>query len=230
MDAGCSLYHAFGVHASCGAATYLDESNIMYPVGRNLVINDPMDLKDKEGGAMSFMALEMSISSMALAPDRRHVAVVENDGGGVGVPRSGLGASGVRVSLYKLETCARVKTLNLSEMHDVCFDEIVSIAFSSDSKMLALQCGAPGAWTLVHWHLHSNKPLVHLKLDEAVSRISVHPDDAHTIFTTGQAAPPLRTPPGRVAARMRQPHPCATAPGCSRAARLTAPCRLCRQA
>eukprot|EP01047_Picozoa_sp_COSAG01_P118179 COSAG01_NODE_46854_length_396_cov_0.700337_1_plen_72_part_10 len=59
-------HHAFGVQSSSGAVSYLDEDHLLYPVGRHIVINDPMDLKDKEGGSMQFIEVRGAICSLAV--------------------------------------------------------------------------------------------------------------------------------------------------------------------
>jgi len=68
--------HAFGVQSASGAVSYLDEANMLYPVGRHLAICAPMDLKNT-AGAMSFVELEQEVTAIAVSHDRKHVAVVE---------------------------------------------------------------------------------------------------------------------------------------------------------
>jgi hypothetical protein len=205
-------HHAFGVQSSSGAVSYLDEDHLLYPVGRHIVINDPMDLKDKEGGSMQFIEVRGTICSLAVSHDGKHVAVVEapkgeNEGGGgegdddgdddvdmgegMGSMLGGIDSHNgtvpnSRVSVYRLDTRSCVKVLRLSELPEVSFAEIVSIAWTPDDRHLMLQAGMP-SWTLCYWAWagNSNKAVAYEAVEEAVTRVSVHPGNAERMVTTG---------------------------------------------
>ena len=176
----CSWYHAFGVQAASGAVSYLDNSNVLYPVGRHLVINDPMDLKDKEGGNMAFIPIEHPVGSIAISSDKSYVAVVEN------ILSADPAANASQISVYRMDT-HKPKRLHLKEAEGVDFGNVISIAWSGDSKHLVIMTGDPNR-ALVYWNVQTNKLVTWISIeDEAVARISIHPDDPNQIIATGCA-------------------------------------------
>lgn len=172
-------HHAFGVQSGSGAVTYLDADNLLYPVGRHIVVNDPMDLKDKEGGSMQFIEMRGTVASIAISNDGKHVGVIDTGDSPDGPSR---------ISVYRLDTRACVKVLRLSEAPEVDFKEVISIAWTPDDKHIVLQTGAP-SWGLLYWAWHGNvnKPVCWSAVDEAVSRVSVCPTDASLVVTSGPA-------------------------------------------
>lgn len=182
-----SWYHAFGVHAASGVVTYLDDNNVLYPVGRHLVINDPMDLKDKEGGNVEFIPVNNTVAALAVSMDKGHVAVLETVSNTADLSAD---KQTTQISIFKLERengkfhVKKRKLLHLTDVEDVSFENIVSIAWAADHKHLAIQTGTPD-WALIYWNTQTNKMVTWSTVDEAVARLSGHPDDMNQIVSTG---------------------------------------------
>lgn len=182
--------HAFGVRSASGAVTYLgdkskEETYILYPVGRHLGICTPNVAES--AGSMSFVALEKEVTAIAVSHDAKHVAVVE------GATHSSRGATSSRITVFRLDVKegggvkgTAVKVLRLSEVPDVSFEEIASIAWTPDDKHLIVQTGMPN-WALCYWSwtAQNDTAVTWAQVDEAVSRVSVHPANPKLVITTG---------------------------------------------
>ena len=184
--------HAFGVQSASGAVTYLgdkskEQTYILYPVGRHLGICTPMDNK-ATAGSMSFVPLEREVTAIAVSNNAKHVAVVE----GVSRDVKHRGAVSSRISVFRLDAKegggvkgTPVKVLRLTEVPDVSFAEIASIAWTPDDKHLIVQTGMPN-WALCYWKwTEQNDTAVWTQLDEAVTRVSVHPANNKLVVTSG---------------------------------------------
>ncbi len=156
---------------------YVDESTLVYPAGHNIVLHN---LETKQQQFMPVPADSDGILGLALTPNRRYLAVTER-------------AKKSTVTIYDLQTLKRRKVLasvdiggkvscqkylqsdllgggvldvNPKFAHYECMQEIASITFSSDSKLLAAQGGAP-EWNLVIWSWEKSKVLASVKTSNA---------------------------------------------------------------
>lgn len=134
---------------------YLDEQNILYPSGANLIIFN-IDQKIQKFIPCSLGSEGMT--SIAVSPNKRYAAVAEK--------RNDKPA----IVIIDLTTLKKKKTLVLTESNITA--EIVSIAFSPDSKYLASQLAGP-EWTLAYWHWEKNKCIASTK-SNGVTNHKVH--------------------------------------------------------
>lgn len=95
---------------------------------------------------MLFQCYVLALTTMTVSPNRRVIAVAEriNDR--------------PHVTIYDLQSGKRRKTLQ-SEL--IKSNEIVSLLFSSDSKYLLTQGGAPD-FALIYWSWEKSKVMAHL--------------------------------------------------------------------
>ncbi|KAK9915002.1 hypothetical protein WJX75_003504 [Coccomyxa subellipsoidea] len=116
--------HIFGLRGDAkDNVHYVDEAALVYPAGHNIVIHN---LESKQQQFMPLPAESEGLLGLALTPNRRFLAVTER-------------AEKSTVTIYDLQTLKRRKVL---ASVDIGGKEIASIAFSSDSKILAAQ-GSP---------------------------------------------------------------------------------------
>ena len=123
---------------------YLDENNVVYPCGHNTVIYN-IETREQSliHGMHAGMAVDKGatphesegITALAITPNRRYIGVAER-----------CADRGI-VNIYDAQTYRRRRVLNYAEIGS---KEIVSIAFSADSKQALTLGGAPD-WTLILW-------------------------------------------------------------------------------
>ena len=126
------------------SVTYLDERNILYPSGANLVLCNAVQKTQKfvplspdTGGA----------TALAVSPNKRYVAVAEKKG------------ERPTITVFDLTTLKRKKVLSYAEGS---FQEYVSLGFSPDSKSLVSQSGGPD-WSMCLWQWEKAKVLAQIK-------------------------------------------------------------------
>ena len=143
--------YAFGVRGDvANNVWYLDEQNIIYPAGANLIIyNIDQRLQkfipcSKNGKGMT---------ALAVSPNKRYVAFAEKHN------------EKPTIAVVDLTTLNRKKTIVLQETNS---QEIISIAFSPDSKYLISQVTGPD-WTLAYWHWEKAKAMATVKSNGATN-------------------------------------------------------------
>ena len=143
--------HVFGLKGEItGNINYVDEQTIVYPSGANTILYN-IDQKSQKFIPGSDKTL--GTTSMCVSPNRRYVAVAEK------------GAEKATVTIYDLHSLRRRKILSSA---DIQSNEIVSMAFSPDSKYLIAQGGRPD-WTLVYWTWEKSKVMAVTKTTNATN-------------------------------------------------------------
>ena len=136
--------------------SYLDEQNIIYPAGTNLVL---YNIDQKTQKFLSFSQGGEGATAMAVSPNRRYVAISEKQ------------QDKPTVTIFDLQTMKRRKILFCQEANT---NEFVSLAFSPDSKYLIGQGGSP-EWILVYWHWERAKVMAFTKvsgvLNNAINQV-----------------------------------------------------------
>ncbi|KAK9867435.1 hypothetical protein WJX84_001996 [Apatococcus fuscideae] len=128
---------------------YVDDVTIVYPAGHNIVIywTDSKTQKFVPGNLES-----EDITAITLSPNKRFLAMAERAEKGM-------------ITIFDLQTLKRRKVL---VSVDTGSKEIVSLAFSPDTKLLAAQ-GGPGEWNLVVWSWEKAKQVAVIKASNQMS-------------------------------------------------------------
>ena len=134
---------------------YLDEQNILYPSGANLII---FNIDQKVQRFIPCSQGSEGMTSMAVSPNKRYVAVAEKR------------SEKPVIVIIDLTTLKKKKTLIMTD--PVSAIEFISIAFSPDSKYLVSQLSGP-EWTLAYWHWEKNKCMAATK-SNAVSNHKIN--------------------------------------------------------
>ena len=146
MSASLSLVSTFGIKGNIrGNIHYLDETIAVYPCGHVVVI---YNTETKMQSFIRAADSSVDITAVAVSPNGRTIAVAES------TPTT------ATVSLHDAHTLKKRKVLSLSESQATDF---VSISFSSDSKCLLTQSGAPD-WSLSCWSIEKGKQLAMCKV------------------------------------------------------------------
>ncbi|KPA78076.1 hypothetical protein ABB37_06806 [Leptomonas pyrrhocoris] len=125
---------------------YLDEDYIVWIAGESVV------LLDTQQGSQELIPCTSAcegVTAMALAPNRRLLAVAE----------SGKSPS-VVIYLFDPAASPRIKRRSILHLSDVGSHEYVSLSFSHDGRYLVALGGFP-EWKLVYWDVEKHKMLAH---------------------------------------------------------------------
>ena len=137
--AGAGARHAFGLKGEvCGNISYVDEQTIVYPCGANTVL---YNIDQKSQKFIPGSDRSHGMTSMCVSPNRRYIALAEKL------------TEKATITIYDLHSLRKRKVLSST---DIQSNEIVSMAFSPDSKYLIAQGGRPD-WTLVYWTWEKSK-------------------------------------------------------------------------
>lgn len=146
------LRHSHGIRPDIpGCLLYRDERTVIYPCGRNLVV------EETDSHRQAFIPYagdhgEDGITAMAITPNRRFLAVAEQHSPAV-------------VTVWDLQTSRRRKVIASKEGHS---QKIVSMCFSPDSKYLVTQGGRP-EWALTYWNWEKPKFMASVKSTNSLS-------------------------------------------------------------
>lgn len=124
---------------------YQDEQTVVYPAGANIVL---YNIDQKTQKFIPCSEKSTALTTVCISPNRRYIALAEKV------------ADKPQVNIYDLHTLRKRKALSSSEIQST---EIVSMAFSSDSKNLITQGGAPD-WTLLYWTWEKSKVMASIKV------------------------------------------------------------------
>lgn len=143
--------YAFGLKGDvANNVWYLDEQSIIYPSGANLVL---FNVDQKVQKFISGSAGSEGMTALAVSPNKRYAAVAERR------------SEKPTVTIYDLTTLRKRKILSSP---DASSTEIISVAFSPDSKYLITQLSAPD-WVLTYWHWEKGKAMASVKSNGATS-------------------------------------------------------------
>lgn len=154
--------HIFGLKSAvAGNVSYHDEQTIVYPSGSSCILYN-IDQKTQKFIPGSDKAEGMT--SMAVSPNRRYVAVAEK------------GEKPI-ITIYDLHSLRKRKILSSPEVQS---GEYVSMAFSPDSKYLATQGGKPD-WTLLYWTWEKSKVMASTKTTNPQNSPPIHQVCSHSL-------------------------------------------------
>lgn len=122
---------------------YVDDQAVAYPAGHNLIV---YSLDEKRQKFITATETTEGITAMALAPNRRFVAVAEKSNRGM-------------VSIYDLKTLKKRKVLSSADTQGRSY---VCMEFSADNQLLLTQGGAPD-WILTCWNWSKGKAVASIK-------------------------------------------------------------------
>ncbi|KAG5482609.1 hypothetical protein CUR178_05752 [Leishmania enriettii] len=159
---------------------YLDEDYIVWIAGESLV------LLDTQQGTQELVPCTPGcerVTAMALAPNRRLLAVAESGK-----------TPFIVIYLFDRSASPRIKRRSVLHLTDVGSNEFVSLSFSQDGRYLVALCGFP-EWKLVYWDVEKHKVLAHSTALEAampnkdnrhLKQCSIAPYDASLVCVTGR--------------------------------------------
>jgi WD40 repeat protein len=129
---------------------YLDEQSIIYPSGANLVI---FNVDQKMQKFISGSPGSEGMTALAVSPNKRYAAIAEMK------PEKPI------ITVYDLASLRKRKILAGPETAST---EIISLAFSPDSKYLISQLSSPD-WLLTYWHWEKGKAMATVKSNGATN-------------------------------------------------------------
>jgi WD40 repeat protein len=170
--------HAFGSssHTEIKDSLFFgddDLSCVIYPVGRHIALRNP------ETAEMTLIKQPdrvTKITAMALTPEktRRFLAVAEQ-----------IGAEHVcQISIFDLKKGQNFKRMRTTVFTELRSMSVKSLAFSYDSRFLAIMGEEPG-YCAILWDWLKEKVLGDCRMETPISRITVSPKDGHLLATTG---------------------------------------------
>ena len=143
--------HAFGLKRDVkNNIWYVDENTVVYPCGHLLVI---YNTETKQQKFIPGTEGVEAMTALALAPNRRCVAVAE---------RAADGGRGT-VSVYDVHSHKKRKVLGTQESMS---KEYVCMSFSAENKYLLTQGGAPD-YALICWVWEKAKPVATTRVSNA---------------------------------------------------------------
>ena len=149
--AAAQAKYSFGLKGDVATNVwYLDEQSIIYPSGANLII---FNVDQKVQKFISGSSGSEGMTALAVSPNKRYAAVAERK------------AERPTITIFDLTTLRRRKTLTPQETAST---EIISLAFSPDSKYLISQLSGPD-WLLTYWHWEKGKAMASVKSNGATN-------------------------------------------------------------
>ena len=124
---------------------YQDEQTIVYPAGCNIVV---YNIDQKTQKYIANTDKSTALSTICLSQNKRYIAVAERV------------ADKPLVTVYDLHTLRKKKVLSINDTQS---SEVVSMAFSSDSKHLITQTNSPD-WLLHYWNWEKSKVMAFIKI------------------------------------------------------------------
>lgn len=152
------LTRAFGFRIGvANSVLFKDEQTIIYPCGSNLVL---YNLERKSQKFIPGLEKSNGMTSMALSPNRRYVALAEKTD------------EGPCIVIYDLASLKRKKFLRGVGL---ITEEFLSVSFSPDSLYLVAQGGEPD-WVLIYWQWEKTKRLATVRSSQGnqIHQVSQH--------------------------------------------------------
>ena len=122
-----------------------DEQTVIYPAAANIVI---YNIDQKTQKFIPNLDKSSGLTTICVSLNRRYIAVAEK-----------LNEKPV-VTVYDLHTHRKRKVLTINDTQST---EVISMAFSPDSKHLITQTGSPD-WTLYYWSWEKSKIMAFTKV------------------------------------------------------------------
>lgn len=167
------LKQVIGLRANVtNCVAYQDEQTVIYPAGSNVVI---YNIDQKTQKFIPNTDKSTALTNLCISQNKRYIAIAERVG------------DKPIVTIFDLHTLRKRKTLNIP---DTQAGEVISMAFSPDSKHLITQTGQPD-WTLHYWSWEKSKVMAFLKITAnlpphaTVSQVSFNPQDNSQIVVVG---------------------------------------------
>ena len=129
--------------SSCIA--YQDEQTIVYPAGSNTVI---YNIDQKTQKYIPNAEKSTGMTTLTVSQNKRYIAIAEKV------------ADKPLINIYDLHTLRKRKALTIN---DIQASEVISMAFSPDSKHLITQTAAPD-WALHYWSWEKSKIMAFTKI------------------------------------------------------------------
>lgn len=168
------IKQVIGIRANVNnCIAYQDEQTIVYPAGSNVVI---YNIDQKTQKFIPNTDKSAALTTICVSQNRRYIAIAER-----------LVDNRPMVTVYDLHTLRKRKAFSPS---DVQSGDVISMAFSSDSKHLITQTGAPD-WTLHYWSWEKSKIMAFVKVtanlqaNATVAQVSFNPTDNSQICVVG---------------------------------------------
>lgn len=163
--------HVFGMKGDVsGNISYVDEQTVVYPCGSNIIL---YNIDQKTQRFIPGSDKSSGFSATCVSPNRRYIAVAER------------GSDKALITIYDLHSLRKRKALSST---DIQSNEVVSMAFSPDSKYLIAQGGRP-EWTLVYWTWEKSKVMAVTKTtnpaNNDIYQVSFNPQDNTQICVVG---------------------------------------------
>lgn len=145
------IKHVIGIRSNVNnCIAYQDEQTIVYPAGSNIVI---YNIDQKTQKFIPNTERSAGLTTMCVSQNKRYIAIAERF--------NGVDAKPI-VTIYDLHTLRKRKTLSFN---DSVASEIVSMAFSPDSKHLITQTNGPD-WMLNYWSWEKSKVMGFVKVTQ----------------------------------------------------------------
>ncbi|KAM9326708.1 cilia- and flagella-associated protein 57 [Gastrophryne carolinensis] len=151
---------------------YFDEQTVIFPSGNNCV---KYNVDQKWQKFIPGSEKSQGMQALAISPNRRYLAVSEK------------GPEKATITICDLASMPFKKRKVLSAA-DIFSHELISIAFSPDSKYLVALTGAPD-WQIIFWMWEKQKVMATVRADSQnnpVYQVSFSPYDNTQICVTGQ--------------------------------------------
>lgn len=150
---------------------YFDEQTVIFPSGNNCI---KYNVDQKWQKFIPGSEKSQGMQALAISPNRRYLAMSEK------------GPDKATITIYDLASTPFKKRKVLSAPDILC-QELVSIAFSPDSKYLVALSGSP-EWQIIFWMWEKQKVMASVRADSQNSpiyQVSFNPHDNTQICVTG---------------------------------------------
>lgn len=163
------IKQVIGIRANVSnCIAYQDEQTIVYPAGSNVVI---YNIDQKTQKFIQNSEKSSALTTMCVSQNKRYIAIAEKIG------------DKPLVTVYDLHTLRKRKTLSLNDSQS---SEIISMAFSPDSKHLITQTAAPD-WTLHYWSWEKSKIMAFIRVTANLQpNATVTQVNRHFFFTQNE--------------------------------------------
>ncbi|XP_069083885.1 cilia- and flagella-associated protein 57 [Pleurodeles waltl] len=150
---------------------FFDEQTIVFPSGNNCI---KYNIDQKWQRFITGSEKSQGMQALAISPNRRYLAISERV------------LDKPTITIYELASVPSKRRKQLT-MSDFPVHDFVSMAFSPDTKYLAVQCGEPD-WNIIYWMWEKQKVMAVVKVDyqnNSAYQVTFSPQDNTLICATG---------------------------------------------